>query len=353
MREICIPQRSAFQKTHQNKKVDLYHLTSNGILEAYITNYGAKVVSLIVKDSNGDPVDVVLGHDTLEDYINSEEQYFGAICGRYANRIAKGKFTIDGEEYSLPINNGPNSLHGGVEGFNAKVWDVVEHSSNTLKLKYISPDGEEGYPGEVTVYVTYTVDGDKLVIDYEASTTKSTVLNLTNHSYFNLSGAGDISIEDHIMKINSKEYLPTDDTAIPYGAPQNVAGTPFDFTTPTGIGLRIDEPIDQLIWAKGYDHTYIIDKPEHKFGFCAEVSSPKTNISMSVYSSEPGVQVYTGNWMTGNMRGKGTQKYPARSAVCFETQHYPDSPNKPEYPSTELRPGKTFRSKTEFRFEHN
>lgn len=353
MKTVIVPQREAFQKEHNGKQVDLFHLKGDGHLEAYITNYGAKVVSLFFSAKNGEQVDLVLGHDSLDDYIHSEEQYFGSVCGRYANRIAKGVFSIDGEEYQLPINNGPNSLHGGLEGFNAKVWEVLETKENELKLRYLSKDGEEGYPGNLSVTVIYKIEADVLSIEYVAETDQPTILNLTNHSYFNLSGAGDPSIEDHLLEINAKSFLPTDETAIPYGAPQRVENTAMDFRTPCLIGARIDNPVDQLKWARGYDHTFLLDKKLGTFGPCCEVSSPKTGIKMSVFTSEPGVQVYTGNWMTGKMRGKGEQRYPARSAVCFETQHYPDSPNHPEYPCTELRPGQTYHSTTEFRFYAN
>lgn len=349
------PQSSAlraenFHRIIDGKEVELIHLSDGKGLQADVTNYGGKIVTLITPDRDGKPVDVVLGHDSLADYIRSEEQYFGSIIGRYGNRIAGGRFEIDGETYDLPINNGPNCLHGGVKGFNAKVWDIVERSESHLVLSLVSCDGEEGFPGEVHVTVIYTLYNGELQIEYQATTTKPTVINLTNHSYFNLSGEGDPSVHDHTLQINARTYLPTDETAIPYGAPEEVAETPFDFTTPHLIGERIDTDIEQLTWARGYDHTYIIDKPVGTMGVHAVCSSPKTGIEMTVRSDQPGMQLYTGNWMTGNMRGKGESRYPARAAVCFETQHYPDSPNKPEYPTTVLRPGETLRSKTCFGF---
>lgn len=351
MSNIHIPQRNLFKTSHEGKEVDLYHLSNGKGVEAYITNFGAKVVSLIVPDKDGNRVDVVLGHDSLQEFIDSEEQYFGGICGRYANRINNGSFTIDGKTFSLPLNQTSSSLHGGIQGFNAKVWTVKNATPDTLVLEYVSADGEEGYPGELTTTLTYKMTGEgALHMTYEATTTAPTVLNLTNHSYFNLSGAGDASIHDHVLTIQGKHYLPTDQTAIPYGKPESVIGTPFDFSTPHTIGERIDTPIDQLIWARGYDHCYVIDKPEGEYGLCCRCSSPKTGIVLEVISSEPAMQVYTGNWMTGNIRGKFDQRYPARSAVCFETQHYPDSPNRPEYPSTLLRPGEMFHSESEFRF---
>lgn len=340
-----------FDTEVDGKQVHIYTLKNLNGMEVSLTNLGGKVVQLIVPDRDGNPVDVVLGHDSIADYLSSEEAYFGAICGRYANRIAKGTFSIDGHEYRLPINNGPNSLHGGVVGFNAVVWEVVKYNPRKLHLRYVSTDGEEGYPGTLTVDVIYTLeDENELKITYQATTDRPTVVNLTNHSYFNLSGEGDPSIHDHFLTIPAKAYLPTDDTAIPYGDPQEVTGTPFDFTTPHTIGERIDTDMDQLNWARGYDHTYVIDKPLGEMGLCAICHSPKTGISMAVYSTQPGMQVYTGNWMTGNMRGKGQSTYPARAAVCFETQHFPDSPNKPAYPTTLLRPGEEYRETTTFSF---
>ena len=306
----------------------------------------------MVPDRSGKLTDVVTGHNSIDDYLVSEEPYFGAICGRYGNRIAKGSFTLDGVVYDkLAINNGPNSLHGGLKGFNSVVWDANQTDDQTVELKYTSADGEEGFPGTLKVTVTYHLtDDNEVVIMYHAITDKPTVLNLTNHSYFNLSGAGDPSVADHTLTINADQYLPTDETAIPYGAPEKVEGTPMDFRTPYLVGARIDEPTDQLTWARGYDHTYILNKEESELGFCARCQSPKTGIIMEAYTTEPGVQLYTGNWMTGNFEGKNGQRYPARAALCLETQHFPDSPNKPEYPSTVLRPGEVFESKTIYKF---
>ena len=341
-----------FKKIINDKKTNLYVLTNNNGCEMTITNYGAKIVSLMVPDNNGVLVDVVTGHGSINDYLNSEEPYFGAVCGRVANRIANGKFTLDGNEYTLPVNNGPNSLHGGLKGFNAVVWDVKEALKNSIKLQYLSKDGEEGYPGNLTVTVTYSITNENsVIIDYKATTDKPTILNLTNHSYFNLSGAGDPSINDHILTINADKYLPTDETAIPYGDAEPVEGTPMDFTKPQAIGSRIIEDFQQLHYGKGYDHTYVLNKKyEKEFSFCARCESPKTGIVMEVYTTEPGMQLYTGNWMTDKLTGKDGAKYPERSAVCFETQHFPDSINKPDYPTTELHPGETFTSKTSFKF---
>lgn len=340
-----------FNKQIDGKETMLCVLTNKKGAELTITNYGAKIVSLLVPDRSGKLTDVVTGHNSIDEYLVSEEPYFGAICGRYANRIAKGKFTLDGVTYELPINNGPNSLHGGIEGFNAKVWDVEQPDDQTVQLTYVSADGEEGYPGKLTVTVKYHLsDNNEVKIYYKAETDKPTVLNLTNHSYFNLSGAGDPYIGDHILTINADYYLPTDETAIPYGAPEKVEGTPMDFRTPTEIGLRINDDFQQLIFGKGYDHTYVLNKEGNELSFCARCESPKTGIVMETYTTQPGVQLYTSNWTTGNFIAKNGQRYPERCAFCLETQHFPDSPNQPGYPTTVLRPGEVFDQLTVFAF---
>lgn len=344
-------QPERFKSLVDGKEVRLISLRNKQGAEAHFINQGAKLVALVVP-SKGGFTDVVIGHDSTADYLASEEAYFGAICGRYANRIAKGQFSLGDETYTLAINNGPNALHGGLKGFNAVVWDITQEQENSVTLAYTSPDGEEGYPGNLAVEVCYTLtDDNELCIDYTAKTDKDTVINLTNHAYFNLSGDGDASVHDHLLEIAASHYLPTDDTAIPYGKPEAVAGTAFDFTTPHLVGERIDTPIDQLIWARGYDHTFVLDKELGKLGFAARVSSPKTGVVMEVYTDQPGVQLYTGNWMSGNMRGKHDHRYPARAALCLETQHYPDSPNRPEYPTTTLKAGDTFSSTTVFAFK--
>jgi aldose 1-epimerase len=334
------------------KNTQLCVLANEQGMEVTVLNYGAKIVSLAVSGRNGEHTDVVTGHNSIEEYLRSEEPYFGAVCGRYANRIAKGRFEIDGTVYDrLAINNGPNSLHGGIRGFNSVVWDARPVDGQTVELSYTSPDGEEGYPGNLHTTVVYHLSDDNaLTISYRAVTDKPTVLNLTNHSYFNLSGAGDPYIGDHLLTINADYYLPTDRTAIPCGAKAKVEGTPMDFRTPHEAGARIDEPFEQLIFGRGYDHTYILNKEGGELSFCARCVSPKTGIAMDVFTTEPGVQLYTGNWMTGNFTGKNGLRYPRRSALCLETQHFPDSPNRPEYPSTTLRPGEEFRSRTVFRF---
>ena len=342
----------AFEKTVDGRQTGLYTLTNKSGCEITVTNYGAKIVSLMVPDQKGQLTDVVLGHPSIDDYLTSEEPYFGAVCGRTGNRIAKGQFTLDGVSYQLAVNNGPNSLHGGIKGFNAVVWEVKRVTESSIELFYLSPDGEEGYPGNLAVTVIYALTGDHaLDITYKAETDKATIINLTNHSYCNLSGQGDPYIGDHLLMLNADYYLPTDETAIPYGDPQPVKGTPMDFTQPFSIGERIDEDFEQLRFGNGYDHTYLLNKnAPGEYSFAGICESPKTGIKMEIYTTEPGLQLYTGNWMTGNFAGKQGKHYPRRSAVCFETQHYPDSINKPDYPTIILRPGELFESRTTYKF---
>ncbi|MDR2915441.1 MAG: galactose mutarotase [Tannerella sp.] len=341
-----------FHTIIDRKETSLCALTNKTGSELTILNYGAKIVSVMIPDKSGKMTDVVTGHDSIKDYLSSEEPYFGAVCGRYGNRIAKGRFTLEGVLYDkLAINNGPNSLHGGIKGFNAVVWDMKQIDGQTVELKYTSANGEEGFPGKLETTITYRLtDENEVVITYHAVTDKTTVLNLTNHSYFNLSGAGDPSIGDHLLTINADYYLPTDDTAIPYGPKEKVEGTPMDFRTPHEVGERINNDFEQLKFGKGYDHTYILNKKDNELSFCARCISPKTGIVMDTFTTEPGVQLYTGNWMTGNLKGKNGQRYPMRAALCLETQHFPDSPNKPEYPSTTLHPGEIFESQTVYKF---
>lgn len=345
-------QPADFKKTVDGMETELHFLTNDNGCEVAVTNYGAKIVTLLVPDKSGELVDVVLGHPNMDDYLSSEEPYFGAVCGRTANRIAKGKFTLEGKEYELAVNNGPNSLHGGLKGFNAVVWTVVNVTANSIELNYLSKDGEEGFPGNLDVTIVYTLTEDNaLDIAYKATTDETTILNLTNHSYFNLSGEGDSHIGDHELVLESDFYLPTDDTAIPYGEPAKVEGTPMDFTTMHTIGERIDADFEQLHFGKGYDHTYVLNrKKEDEYAYFGVCSSPKSGIVMEMFTSEPGVQMYTGNWMTGNFEAKNGNRYPERSAVCFETQHYPDSINQPDYPSIILKPGEEFNSRTTYKF---
>lgn len=340
-----------FQTTIDNQPVDLYILNNSKGVQVAVTNLGAKIVTIVVPDKNGKPTDVVLGKSNIKDYTNDQEPYFGAVCGRTGNRIANGKFSLEGKEYQLAINNGPNNLHGGIKGFNAVVWKAEQTDAQTLKLSYLSKDGEEGFPGNLQVDVTYKLtDDNALEIDYKAVTDQTTILNLTNHSYFNLSGEGDPYVGDQLLQINADAYLPTNDVAIPLGSPEKVEGTPFDFRNLFAIGERINQEDTQLQFGNGYDHTFIINRANDELTFTAKAISPKTGIVMDVYTTEPGVQLYTGNFLDGAFEGKNGHTYPKRSAFCLETQHYPDSINHPDYPSVILKPGEEFNSKTVFAF---
>ena len=345
-----------FSKQIDGKETMLCILTNNKGAELTITNYGAKIVSLMVPDRSGKLTDVVTGHNSIDEYLVSEEPYFGAICGRYGNRIAGGKFTLDGIVYDkLAINNGPNSLHGGLKGFNSVVWDLNKIDGQTVELKYTSADGEEGFPGKLDTTVTYHLsDDNEVIITYHAVTNKPTVLNLTNHSYFNLSGQGDPSVYDHKLTINADYYLPTDETAIPYGPKEKVEGTPMDFRTPTPVGARInDYDFVQLKNGNGYDHNWVLNTKGDVTRKCATLESPLTGIVLDVYTNEPGIQVYAGNFLDGSLTGKKGITYNQRASVCLETQKYPDTPNKPEWPSAVLRPGEKYMSQCIFKFSVN
>lgn len=341
-----------FVKNINGKETRLYALTNKNGCELTICNFGARIISLLVPDRNGIMTDVVTGHDSIDTILTTGDRYFGVVCGRYANRIAKGRFELDGVVYDqLAINNGPNNLHGGVKGFNEQVWDAVQRDHQTLVLRYTSIDGEEGFPGNMQVEVTYRLTDDNSVdITYQATTDKATVVNLTNHAFFNLSGDFDKTVADHILTIHASQYLPTDNTAIPYGNPAPVAGTPMAFDTPHTIGERINEPFEQLIFGFGYDHCYVLDKEEGRYEIAAECVSPETGIALTVYTTEPGIQLYTANWLDGKNIGKHNKYYNARTSFCLETQHFPDSPNKAQYPTTTLRPGEVFTSQTTFKF---
>jgi len=324
-----------FQAKVGDDSVKLYTLT-NGEVVAAITNYGARVVSLHVPDQNGDLVDVVLGYGDLSAYRQPDDGFFGAIVGRYGNRIAKGKFELDGQQYQLEVNNGPNTLHGGTNGFFGKVWEVKHVTDSSLELQYISPDGDAGYPGTLKATVTYTVTaGNGLEIAYHATTDKATIVNLTNHAYFNLSGEGDSTILDHLLTIRADGYTPVDETLIPTGEIAPVEGTPFDFRQPTAIGARIDEADGQLLLGKGYDHNFVLKK-DPGLQLVATVESPKTGIVMDILTEEPGLQFYSGNFMDNVQHAKGGKTYGYRSAFCLETQHFPDAPNHPDFPTTVL-----------------
>ncbi|HKT13454.1 MAG TPA: aldose epimerase family protein [Terriglobia bacterium] len=334
------------------QEVHLYTLTNANGLQVAITNYGGRIVSILAPDRNGKMADVVLGFDNLPDYMKYNT-YFGALVGRYANRIGGARFTLDGKVYHLPVNNGPNSLHGGLKGFDKQAWTAKEvpGSEPALELSYLSKGGEEGYPGNLHAKVVYTLTKDNgLKIDYSATTDKDTVINLTNHSYFNLAGDGNGDVLKQVMWINSDEITPADSTQIPTGKIMKVDGTPFDFRKPTPIGARINEDNPQLKIGKGYDINYILDRKGSGLELAARVYDPGSGRELEVYTTEPGIQFYSANFLDGSVPGKGGVKYGFRSAFCLETQHYPDSPNHPNFPTTELKPGETFHQVTEFKF---
>jgi len=344
--------KSNFQSTVHGKKTNLFFLQNKNGMKVAITNFGGRIVSIMAPDRNGKFGDVILGYDSLNGYLHHKENYFGAIIGRYANRIAKGKFTLDGKTYHLPINNPPNSLHGGDKGFFERVWDAKQLDSRNLLLSYDSKDGEEGYPGNLKVQVLYTLTQNNSVrIEYTAITNKTTVINLTNHSYFNLNGAGSGKITDDTLMINGDKYTPIDSTEIPTGKIVSVKGTPFDFTTPTTIGKNINDKNNQQIKnAKGYDDNWVLNKQEpYKLTLAARVADPKSGRVLKVYTTEPGFQFYSGNFLNG-VKGKDGKPYTYRSAFTVETQHYPDSPNHPNFPSTVLKPHQIFHSITIFHF---
>ncbi len=342
----------AFHKLVDGKQVSLYTLKNKNGLEMTVTNYGGRVVSLMVPDKSGKMEDIVLGYESIDGYLNADEQYFGASIGRYGNRIAKGAFTLDSVKYKLAINNTPNSLHGGVKGFSAKVWDAVQKSENEVELKLISPDMEEGYPGELKVTVNYRLtDANEFTINYRAETNKPTVLNLTNHSYFNLHGAGNGDILDQEVFLNADKYTPVDSTLIPTGKIESVIGTPFDFTTPATVGSRINEKNEQLVFGLGYDHNFVLNKTDGKVvTLAASVYDPKSGRFMEVFTNEPGIQFYCGNFLKGKEIGKQNKPYNFRSAICLETQHFPNSPNFSEFPTVVLRPGEVYNSTCIYKF---
>ena len=349
-----IPADEGFEKSIDGKACHLYILKNHKGMEAVITNYGGRLVSLIVPDKNGRPTDVITGHDSIQGYQKPNDNSFGALIGRYGNRIAKGKFSLDGNNYQLDLNNGVNSLHGGFSGFQSRVFSAKQISDQQLQLDYISVDGEGGYPGNLTVKVTYTLtDDNALKIEYTATTDKNTVINLTNHAYFNLNGAGDKSIGDNLLRIDADSFLPVDSTLIPTGKLQPVKGTPFDFTELKVVGTDIGKDDDQLKKGLGYDHNFVLNKHDiHKA--IATVKSTQTGITMDVYTTEPGLQFYSGNFLSDKVRdGKNGQVYGYRSALCMETQHFPDSPNKPGFPSTVLKPGQIYHSTTIYKFSVN
>ncbi len=342
-----------FGNTTDGTAVQIYTLCNRDGMEARIMTYGGIVESLKVPDRNGRLGDVVLGYDNLAGYLTNSP-FFGALIGRYGNRIAKGQFTLDGQTYTLPTNNPPNSLHGGDKGFFARVWKaaaLVTSNGPVLQLSYLSKDGEEGYPGNMSVTATYTITEDNaLRLDFEATSDKDTVCNLTHHSYFNLAGQGNGDILGDMLYINANSFTPVDATLIPTGELRPVDGTPFDFRQPTAIGARINADDQQIKFGPGYDHNWVINKPAGQLGLMARVSEPASGRVMEVFSTEPGLQFYSGNFLNGSIMGKDGMVYRYRSAFCMEPQHYPDSPNHPEFPSTELKPGETYHNTIIYKF---
>jgi len=341
-----------FDTVVDGKKVALYVLKNASGMEVAITNYGGRIVSIMVPGKDGKWADVELGFDNIHDYLTVPNN-FGALIGRYANRIAKGSFTLEGREYTLEKNNGPNHLHGGSHGFDTRVWDVTEATDKELKLHYLSKDMEAGYPGNLDVTVTYTLkDDNSIVIDYSATTDKTTVVNLTNHAYFNLKGAGEGTVMDHVLTIFADAFTPVDSTMIPTGEIRPVEGTPLDFRTPTPLGERIDSDYKQLVMGNGYDHNWVLKKEaSDSVVLAARLLEPASGRILEVYTNEPGIQCYTGNFLDGTIHGKGGKVYLRRGAVCLETQHFPDSPNHPEFPSVVLKPGEKYHSVCIYKFK--
>ncbi|WP_299556390.1 aldose epimerase family protein [Seonamhaeicola sp.] len=338
-----------------DERIKLFQLKNDHGVQITFTNYGQRLIELLVPDRNGTPDDIVLGFYTLDEYKNANENYFGSSVGRYGNRIAKGKFSIGENNYTLVTNNGVNHLHGGAKGFNDEIWDGKQVSENKIEFSRLSPDMEEGYPGNLNVTVIYTLsDENELIIEYKATTDKPTVVNLTHHSFFNLKGEGNGTINDHILTVNADAYTPIDSTLIPTGEIATVLGTPFDFTKPKTIGADVNTADDeQLKNGAGYDHNFVLNAaPKNDAGlvFAAKVEEPSTGRIMEIYTNEPGLQFYGGNFLDGKTRGKSGRPYIYRGAFCLETQHFPDSPNQPNFPSTLLEPGQEYYSICIYKF---
>jgi aldose 1-epimerase len=353
----CTPQNKDFKsksfgKTRAGEPVELYTLTNSKGMQADIMTYGGILVSLKTPDRGGKLADVVLGFDSIDGYVNDPPPpYFGALIGRYGNRIGGGRFSLNGTEYKLAQNNGPNHLHGGLRGFDKVVWKARTPDAQSLELTYLSKDGEEGYPGNLTATVTYTLtENNELKIDYRASTDKDTVLNLTNHSYFNLAGQGEGDVLGHQIMINADRFTPVDSGLIPTGELRSVEGTPFDFRQARAIGERIDAADEQIKFGKGYDQNFVLGRAGSGLELAARVMEQKSGRVMEVLTTEPGVQFYTGNNLNGSIRGKGGKVYDRRYGLCLETQHFPDSPNKPNFPSVVLKPGAQYQTTTVYRF---
>jgi aldose 1-epimerase len=343
-----------YGRTSDGALVERITLRNNAGIEAEVITYGGAITRLRTPDRAGAFDDIVLGFDAIEGYLQSGNPYFGCLIGRYGNRIAKGRFTLDGQAYTLATNNGPNHLHGGVKGWDKVVW-AAEPFQDTrgvgVVLRYTSADGEEGYPGTVRAEVTYTLtDRNEFVVDYSATTDKPTVINLTQHSYFNLAGSKAEDILGHELHLNADRYTPVDATLIPTGAIAPVEGTPLDFRTPTAIGARIRDTHEQIAFGLGYDHNFVLNRQGAGLSLAARVHEPVSGRTMEIATTEPGIQFYSGNFLDGTLTGKGGRVYKHRSGFCLETQHYPDSPNHANFPSTVLRPGETYKTQTVFTF---
>jgi aldose 1-epimerase len=342
--------REPFGKMPDGKPVERFTLTNANGVELKAISYGGIITSLRVPDRTGKLDDIVLGFDTLDGYLK-DHPFFGAIIGRYGNRIGKAQFSLDGKVYKLAANNGPNHLHGGTKGFDKVLWSVEPIGSNGLAFTRTSPDGEEGYPGNLRMRVTYTLsDKNELIVEYHATTDKATPVNLTQHSYFNLAGQSSGDILGHELMLNADRYTPVDDTLIPTGELAAVAGTPFDFRKPTAIGARINNDNPQLKVGKGYDHNWVLNRKGAGLELAARVHEPKTGRTLEITTTEPGIQFYAGNFLDGTLTGKGGAVYKHRTGFCLETQHYPDSPNQPKFPTTTLKPGAEYRTRTVFTF---
>ena len=345
--------RAAYGRMPDGVQVDAYTLRNAKGTTMQVITYGAIITSLRTADARGEFADIVLGFDSLDGYLH-DPPYFGAVVGRYANRIARGRFTLDGQEYRLPVNNGLNSLHGGTRGFDKVIWraeSFENDSSSGVVLSYTSSDGEMGYPGRLDVRVTYTLtDGNELVVDYIATTDKATPINLSQHSYFNLAGDATRDILGHQLQLAASRYTPVDSTLIPTGELAPVEGTPFDFRTITPIGARIGDAHQQLTFGIGYDHNFVLDRATSGLTHAAQVMEPESGRSLDIFTDQPGIQFYSGNFLDGTITGKGGRVYRHRYGFCLETQHFPDSPNHPAFPSTILRPGERYETRTVFRF---
>ena len=349
--EIKLAKAEDFKKEINGKEVQLFTLKNKVGTVTQITNYGGRVVNLWVADKNGNFEDIVLGYNYIEGYLKSNEIYYGALIGRYGNRLNKGHFSLKDVEYTLATNNGENHLHGGKDGFNNVVWDAKLIDDQTLELSYFSKNMEEGYPGNLQSKVIYSLtDANELKVTYEATTDKTTPINLTHHSFFNLHGAGKGEINDHILQIDADHYTPVDAGLIPTGEIAEVKNTPMDFTVPTQIGKRVNADFEQLKFGAGYDHNWVLNQQENKLHFGAKITEPKSGRTMEVFTNEPGLQFYGGNFLDGTDIGKEGLSYEHRTAFCLETQHYPDSPNHANFPSTLLIPGDTYASICIYKF---